>query len=415
MENIINNDCLGAFIPNTQLSLDELPHNPAKTPDDIPRCPSIKLPSHEQRQAELIARRKAKAERRGIPVDNQGYPLPMSSLRTFTPIPMGMFVGLPANQWVYDALRRPNPKSLWHNLWYEGELCCLFADTNVGKSIYAIQIANEVARDNTVLYFDFEMSDKQLQMRYTDPETLATYQFNDGFYRLEFDSENSKTDTADIAQVMRNIEQAAWALDADAIIIDNISWLCNRAESGDAAGELMQLLIDLKRRSSLSILVLAHTPKRNIYAPINQNSLAGSKRLANFMDSMFAIGIDYTRRPYGRYIKQIKVRSSEMLYGDTNVIRASLVKEGCNITMRHDGFAAERDLLLQPDRLDIERGDAMVDSVDPVSEAIADRIARGKTYREIAAELGVSTKTVCRVARREHAQMTIETPPPPAD
>ncbi|MCI5834676.1 MAG: AAA family ATPase, partial [Prevotella sp.] len=43
-----------------------------------------------------------------------------------------------------DAAKRPNPKSLWHNLWFADEVGCLFADTNVGKSILAVQLAEEI-------------------------------------------------------------------------------------------------------------------------------------------------------------------------------------------------------------------------------------------------------------------------------
>lgn len=49
-------------------------------------------------------------------------------------------------------------------------------------------------------------------------------------------------------------------------------------------------LNNLKKRYGLSILVLAHTPKRSMECPITSNDLAGSKRLYNFFDSVFAIG-----------------------------------------------------------------------------------------------------------------------------
>lgn len=46
-----------------------------------------------------------------------------------------------ANNVLQDVARRPNPDELFHSLWYEGEVGCLFADSNLGKSIYAVQIA----------------------------------------------------------------------------------------------------------------------------------------------------------------------------------------------------------------------------------------------------------------------------------
>ena len=50
---------------------------------------------------------------------------------------VGMFIIKTANQTIQEAALRPNPEALWLSLWYEGEVCCLFADSNLGKSIYA--------------------------------------------------------------------------------------------------------------------------------------------------------------------------------------------------------------------------------------------------------------------------------------
>ncbi len=58
-------------------------------------------------------------------------------------------------------------------LWHEGEVCCLFADSNLGKSIFAVQMADEIARDQNVLYVDCELSDKQFQLRYDSSNVLV--------------------------------------------------------------------------------------------------------------------------------------------------------------------------------------------------------------------------------------------------
>lgn len=300
-----------------------------------------------------------------------------------------MFSYKTANEWIAEARQRPDPVSLWHNLWFEGEVCCLFADTNVGKSIYAIQIAEHIAKSRPVLYFDFEMSDKQFQMRYTNPDTGTVHRFSDNFGRLEFS--RSGGNLANLQEIIDQIELQVIEREARVLIIDNITWICNRSESGDAAGELMQLLIDLKRRRGLSILVLAHTPKRNISSPLTQNSLAGSKRIANFMDSMFAIGLSKINRPRGRYIKQIKVRSTEMMYGETNVITAMMVKQGDFIGLEHTGYAWEREQLEEPDSEDIER--------DEARQEIIERIQSGQTQRQICKEMKISPNTLTKVRK----------------
>lgn len=286
-----------------------------------------------------------------------------------------------SNLWIDGACHRPNPKSLWLSLWYENEVSCLFADTNMGKSIYAVQIADHVSQEQKVLYFDFEMSDKQFQLRYTDAKTGKTHRFNKNLIRVEF--RPASFDINNLAYLASQISEVVDRSGARVLIIDNITWLCNRAESGDAAGELMQMLIDLKRRKGLSILVLAHTPKRNTAAKLTQNSLAGSKRIANFMDSMFAIGATQTDRPAGRYIKQIKVRSSEMEYGEDHVITAWLVKEDDYISLMHTGFGRECDLLapLEGDKAELKQ------RVIALSQ-------EGLSQRQIAEQLNISKTKV---------------------
>ena len=55
------------------------------------------------------------------------------------PEQIGMFTVKTANRAIKEAALRPNPDALWLSLWYEGEVCCLFSDSNLGKSIYAVQ------------------------------------------------------------------------------------------------------------------------------------------------------------------------------------------------------------------------------------------------------------------------------------
>ena len=45
---------------------------------------------------------------------------------------IGMFTVKTANETVHDAALRPIPRNLFMTLWYEGEVTCLFADSNVG-------------------------------------------------------------------------------------------------------------------------------------------------------------------------------------------------------------------------------------------------------------------------------------------
>lgn len=296
----------------------------------------------------------------------------------------GLFVCRPAGEWIEREKQRPDPVELWKTLWHEHEVSCLFADSNMGKSIYAVQIAEHVARRGMkVLYFDFELAAKQFQMRYSDPATGNAYRFSPNLLRVEFgDTKMPPT----VAGMVERIEMAARETDSRILIIDNLTWICNNSEQGDAAGELMQALVTLKRSMGLSILCLAHTPKRAATSPLTQNSLAGSKRIANFMDSMFAIGRDMTCQPQGRYVKQIKVRSAECLYGDEHVIRYRLERDGEMLKFVENGYGREADLLLAGDD---ERSDR--------DRRIAEMARQGMSQRQIADEVGVSKSLVAKI------------------
>ena len=203
------------------------------------------------------------------------------------PDSVGMMNIKTANQTILEASLLPTPRALWDSFWYEGELSCLFADSNVGKSILAVQIADRIARTDNVLYLDFELSEKQFQLRYTN-EHGELYTFPDKLYRVSIDC-NQLLDANFEEAIIGGIEQMAVQTDCKIFIIDNLTYLCCAMEKGDAAGRLMIQLNNLKKRYALSILVLAHTPKRSLDCPITSNDLAGSKRLYNFFDSVFTI------------------------------------------------------------------------------------------------------------------------------
>lgn len=67
-------------------------------------------------------------------------------------------------------------------------MCIFFADTNQGKSIKAVQIADKISETQIVVYADFELSDKQFEARYSNNFTNH-YKFNDNFLRAEINPE----------------------------------------------------------------------------------------------------------------------------------------------------------------------------------------------------------------------------------
>lgn len=89
----------------------------------------------------------------------------------------GLFTVKSANQVIMDAKNRPPRRRLFGQLWFEGENCILYSDTNLGKTILAYQIANSISSGRSILglamdapaqkvaYCDFELSEMQFLKR----------------------------------------------------------------------------------------------------------------------------------------------------------------------------------------------------------------------------------------------------------
>ena len=299
-----------------------------------------------------------------------------------------MFTVKSANRTLSDASQRPDPESLYKELWYEGDVCCLFSDSNLGKSIFAVQIAEEVAHTQNVLLVDCELSDKQFELRYHDPITGELHQFPPHLYRAEINplSLNTK-DYED--RIMKSIEAAMLKYHCSIGVIDNMSYFCTASEKGVDAGIFMMKLLALKMKYGWSLLVIAHTPKRSLSAPITQNDLAGSKKLFNFFDGVFAIGKSAKDNRI-RYVKQLKTRHGEFRYDADNVIVFEIEKTDGFLHFAFQGFAHESDHLQETNE----------DAKAVQEENVRELLNKKKSYREIARELGISKSLVGNIANR---------------
>lgn len=268
----------------------------------------------------------------------------------------GLFNLKTANEWIEEAKKHPIPNKLFSELWYENELCFLFADTNLGKSILAVQIADSITKSKAingfslsveqqnVAYFDFELSPKQFEARYSD-NFDNHYVFSDNFSRANIDTgQDIPANMSFDDYLNQSIEELIIKKSIKILIIDNITYLKSDMEKARDALPLMKHLQTLKAKYNLSILVLAHTPKRDMAKPISINDIQGSKMLINFADSAFAIGKSYKDSSI-KYIKQIKQRNTEELYGPDNVITCQILKESNFLEFSHLGYAREMEHL----------------------------------------------------------------------
>ena len=309
-----------------------------------------------------------------------------------------------AQQRLLDAESQPDIKPLLGAIWQTGELHILFADTGVGKSVWAIQIADSLSKGENVfkvlsngnqplrvLFYDFELTDKQFQKRYMDEEGNL-YEFSENLFvdNIDFNelmevNPNGKIDDMVIGRIKSDIEK----INPNVLIIDNLTYLKTQTTQDTAVAlDLVRKLGLLKKQYNLSILVLAHTPKIKEGTPLTVNELGGSKHLSNFADSVSAIGKSY-KAPNIRYIKQVKPsRSSEMKFDASNVIVVDMKKDDRFLGFNYLEFEHEADHLqtISKEQRDKEKQEKI--------EWIKDLYKQGHSYRDIEKITEISKSTV---------------------
>ncbi|WP_020599861.1 AAA family ATPase [Spirosoma panaciterrae] len=313
----------------------------------------------------------------------------------------GLFNVKPAHQWLEQANNRPIPKMLFGEMWHEGELCILFADTNLGKSILTVQIGDSISQGRAIpgskleapkqpiLYFDFELSDKQFEARYS-VNYQQHYRFDRNFLRAEINPDCTLPESQTFEDYLNaSLEQSIIQTGARVLIIDNLTYLRNETERAKDALPLMKHLKALKSRYGLSILALAHTPKRDLTKPLTRNDLQGSKMLINFCDSAFALG-ESSQDKQIRYLKQVKARNTEIIYDSENVCLYQIAKPHNFLQFEWIGYGSERQHLRQQSEQD------KAGIVDRVKEMVTE----GKSQRVIASEIGISLGAVNKYAKQ---------------
>lgn len=326
-----------------------------------------------------------------------------------------------ASQWLADEQNRPIPKKLFGDLVIEDEITCLFASTNIGKSIFAVQAAQAIASGTgadpfivqgsgrKVLYFDFELSSRQFARRYSqdDGHTFCKpFQFHDNFIRLENGYADPAPGETMTEYYLQSIAAAVDEHGAKVAIIDNMTWIASKLEKAADAAPFMQGLIRLKRDKKLTIILLAHTPKRDQTRPLDIYDLQGSAMVSNFIDAAFCIGRSQQDGSI-RYIKQVKARDGEIILGADNVAVCTLEKDGnfLGFTFRH--YEEERAHLHQRTEKEGNEKEAKV----------LELRQQGKSYRAIAEEVGgITHQTVKRMIERGNkSDLLIDNPAFEAD
>jgi KaiC/GvpD/RAD55 family RecA-like ATPase len=348
----------------------------------------------------------------------------------------------PAGDWLEMSRHYDPAGQLFGPFWRRGEVTILFGGTGTGKSALAAQIGESIARGvptapfngedsvaiepQPVIYIDFELRANQFAMRYarTGEDGVRCgpfYEFSRNLIRSELKWNGEVTNGYDgfSDMLFTSLINAIHDLDARAVIIDNITFLDRASTSNsNTALFIMRALQQLKRDEDVSVLVLAHTPKRAEWSPVTELDLQGSINLANFADSVFAVARSRVA-PELRYLKQVKARSGTLEYDATRVPLFALEKYDLHSAMRSGPpfaadsrdeetrnflgfrfveFAVEEEHLEQDARGSATASRSLMRRRSAIREA-RKLAAGGKSNRAIAVELAIPRSTVQRYLR----------------
>lgn len=319
-----------------------------------------------------------------------------------TPQTPEIFEIMSANDICAQVKNEPAIPQIFGEFWYEGEVSILFAPANTGKTIFAMQIAQIIASGEgmgffqgtgtakDVLYFNFELSPRQLFGRYRS-ENGEYFKFAKGLQVANLKPnigtlvENSaKFEEALLKQIFELIDKSKCKI----IIIDNLSWIVTDLEKSGKAVHFVRVLKSKAAERGISVLLLAHTPKMEMGKILKLADLAGSAGLSNFVDSVFGIAASPTDDKI-RYVKQLKVRADEFVYTRNNVAKCKVEKVDNFLMLDFIDTCPEDDLIELPTKEERqERFEARNIQQDKLLKAIGEQLRNGNnSSRKIAETL----------------------------
>lgn len=306
------------------------------------------------------------------------------------------------NQSMKEAKNKPVATVLWcddghgNGLWYENELAVLFGRTNTGKSMYAVQIAEHIAKNlrKKVLYIDLEMSMKQFQQRYTS-ENGVLHEWPELLIRPEMEELHWALNSPE--ECLNLLKKMLDKTGSKILMLDNLTFLVNNGGmKPEDVKTICSTLCDWAK-AGYSILVINHTPKIPPFTPLDINHCLGSSMLTNFVQSVFAIGTDSNNPSSGRYVKQLKSRNGRIVW-DANHVLPYIIDKTADPTMLQ--FIQSCTLHLtspSPAPLQTTReSEILRDGENVRIKQIRDYHTQGLSIREIARQLGMSPTTVSK-------------------
>lgn len=173
----------------------------------------------------------------------------------------------------------------------EAELVIIAGPTSRGKTLLAMNIANNVAKDGgRVLFVTLEMTHEELTSRYMfanngyDTNDFATVAANTIF------QENERMNWKDIDGLIKNAKEE---LNVDLVIIDHLHYFArNLKNAAEELGEVTMAFKDNAKKYKLPIILISHIRKLQKDEELSGDSLRGSSLIAQDSDIVLMVNRD---------------------------------------------------------------------------------------------------------------------------
>lgn len=274
----------------------------------------------------------------------------------------------PANRWITPPSQQRPRRELFGPLWREGEVAILFGPKSSGKSLLAVQLAEDLARGtrtllsasslpsdhssltthhsslaHSVLLIDFELSEQQFTERYTQPPAFPGQRARRTRFKfkraaLRWDGRVPEAFRGNVNKFLQHsIQTAIGQSAAKIVIIDSLNHLPRNMAGSAGAVSMMKNLKHQAARQGLSILVLANSKTRDrgrprpplnnsqfsiLHSPLSLRDISAHRSITDLADTVFALGTS-TFGPEFRYLKHLASRSTPIA-PDADVLTYSL-------------------------------------------------------------------------------------------
>ncbi len=244
----------------------------------------------------------------------------------------------------------PPLKKLLGDFLIENDMCILAGNSNLGKSNFLYQLAkcfsngdsywgeliNQHTEPMNVLYFDYEMSTRQLITRYQRYKDF--FGNNDNFFLVT----SADEPVLDEATISLYIE----ALKPKLVIIDNLSSIDigeeNDLTKPDVAKRFIQKMLKIRTKYDITMILASHHTKGQIDQIPTLNDVSGGKKITDLADNVLQLATMKKQT----FLKQSKARLSNK--DEFTFVALEKSFDG-NLTINPTGWVTEKDLKKTPD------------------------------------------------------------------